>query len=42
MVTLTIDGRRVEVDEGSTILEAARKAQHSHSNVVLTCQRFRQ
>jgi NADH dehydrogenase/NADH:ubiquinone oxidoreductase subunit G len=25
MITLTIDGRKVEVDEGSTILEAALK-----------------
>ena len=26
MMTLTIDGRKVEVEEGSTILEAALKA----------------
>jgi len=40
MITLTIDGRKVEAEEGTTILEAALKA-NIHIPT-LTFPRFRQ
>ena len=36
MINLTIDGRNIEVPEGTTILQAAAEIKYRYSNIMLS------